>query len=161
MHCFIAVHIASQLLSERRCICCENSSESFASGEFEDFIFHEMHDGNVFDRIELGARCHHERVENLIGAEWQLVVTVSEISLVFIADGQIRFFGIKFTHRIGPSRNSRNSKTTMSFEFTCTAGSSCASKLSATPTLRPFLSLMMKLKSFSTKTSQMSCRMSA
>lgn len=69
-----------------------------------------MHDGDVFDRIELGARCHHERVENLIGAEWQLVITVSEISLVFIADGQIRFFGISSLTESGPRETRETQK---------------------------------------------------
>ncbi|KDR22091.1 hypothetical protein L798_02054 [Zootermopsis nevadensis] len=57
----------------------------------------------------------------------------------------------KLQYLIGPSRNSKKSNTISSLLAISTEGSSCASKLRATPTGSPDASLMRKLRFFRTR----------
>lgn len=75
-HGFVAVNVRAQLLCQRRCVRCENARKLLPSGELQNLVLHKVHTGNVLFRIQIGARGHHEGVQNLIDSFRKLIISV-------------------------------------------------------------------------------------
>jgi len=130
----LVVVYVGQLLRQRTGVGGEDAGELLLAGHPQYLVLHEVHAGDVLAGIQILGGAHHERVQDLVEALGQVVVPVEDIKL---AQGASNIQGL--THLMGPSQNSRNSKTMSSLDLMSTSGSFLASKFSAVPMMRSVL----------------------